>query len=263
MKYLNYLLVFLSVLSQLNSQKKSEHNAIKADKYYRDSNFVEAEEYYRKAQVENKDFKSQYNLGNCLYQQNRFDEAKSVYEKLALDINAVQSQKADAYYNLGNAQMKKNNFKDAVNSYKEALKRNPSDQEYKKNLSKALQLKKIEQKQKEQEQKEQENNNQENPKDQKNPENQNSNQDQNSKQNEKDKKNQAQENESQDDPKNKQNNQASDNPEQDLKGSKSDPNKLSKEEAEQILNMVNAKDKKAKEKLQKRSSRRIPKSKDW
>ena len=92
-----------------------------------------------------------YNLGNVLYQQERFNEAVNYYKE-AVGNAESQTQKANAYYNLGNsnlAQMKtlKNNpqeqqqaLKQGVEAYKNALKINPDDKATKYNLAYAQRL---------------------------------------------------------------------------------------------------------------------------
>ena len=66
--------------------------------------------------------------------------------------------KSEAYYNLGNNFLKQQQIEDAINSYKEALRINPSDEQSRYNLSKALSLINEEDKEKNKDQKEQEKN---------------------------------------------------------------------------------------------------------
>ncbi|MEO6190580.1 MAG: tetratricopeptide repeat protein, partial [Saprospiraceae bacterium] len=141
------IIYFFVSLQLCLAQEKSKQWAQKADKLYRDSNYTEAEEFYRKANAENPDFNSQYNLANALYKQGRYNEAKLAYEIAASQKDAVDHKKAMAHFNLGNTQVNAKKYESAIDHYKESLKLQPSDPATKLNLAKAIQLKKIEKQQ--------------------------------------------------------------------------------------------------------------------
>ncbi|MEP7197871.1 MAG: tetratricopeptide repeat protein [Saprospiraceae bacterium] len=231
------------------AQEKNKNWAMKADKFYRDSNYAEAEEFYRKASPTGLDFNSQYNIGNSLYQQGRFAEAKVAYEKASGSKDAIDNKKAMAFHNLGNSLMNSKDYEGAMKNYIEALKLQPSDQDTKQNLAKAIQLKKIEQKQQQKkDQEKQDQNKDQNKQDQK------QNQDQQQKENKKDDPKQNSSNKNQKEEESK--------PEKEQDQSNQNK-KLNKEEADQLLKMVEAKDRKAKEKMQMINKRKKAKDKDW
>ena len=105
--------------------------ALKGDKFFRDSAFMEAEESYRKANELRPEFKYQYNIGNSLYNQGRTKEAADYYEKSISSSNS-EAIKSKAYYNLGNSHFNQKQYDKSIEAYKESLKRNPNDLENKK-----------------------------------------------------------------------------------------------------------------------------------
>jgi len=206
----------------------------KADKLYRDSNFLEAEEQYRKVNGIRPYFDQQFNIGNSLYQQGRLDEAKSAYEKSLGQEGSNEVKKSHALYNLGNTYFAKKEFDKSVEAYKQSLKLNPQDKETKINLAQALQQQRIQQQQQQQQKQQQQEQKQE-----------------------QQKQNQGQQQEPQKrDPNNKDNSP----PEENQSPNNGD---LKKEEAEQLLKMVDDKDKKVKEKLQRMNRQKAKKEKDW
>ena len=84
------------------------------------------------AKLKKDDFAAHYNLANSYYKQNRFEEAKTEYERA----NALAKTKADkmaALYNLGNAHMKTNAPEKAAEYYKQSLKQDPYNEKVRKN----------------------------------------------------------------------------------------------------------------------------------
>jgi len=71
------------------------------DLYYDQGEFLEAEEAYRKANAEKQNAQAQFNLGNSIYEQARYDEAIQYFESAAQQ-SSDPLLKAQAYHNLGN-----------------------------------------------------------------------------------------------------------------------------------------------------------------
>lgn len=132
-------------------------------------------------------------------------------------------QKANAYYNLGNALYQKGNFKGSIDAYKQALRIKPGDQETQHNLSVALKK----QQQKEQQQQQQEN---------------------------KQKQDQQQQNQDQ--------KNSNPNKNQQEQGENTQ-RKLSKEEAEALLNIMDEEEKKVQSKLRQAGKTNSQVKKDW
>lgn len=132
-------------------------------------------------------------------------------------------QKANAYYNLGNALYQKENFKGSIDAYKQALRIKPGDKETQHNLSVALKK----QQQKEQQQQQQEN---------------------------KQKQDQQQQNQDQ--------KNSNPNKNQQEQGENTQ-RKLSKEEAEALLNIMDEEEKKVQSKLRQAGKTNSQVKKDW
>ncbi len=131
------------------------------DRYY-DQNYADAEIKYRKAlEKEHQLVEGQFNLGNALYKQGKYDEAVRAYEAARQGASGAQAR-ADASYNMGNAWMKAQDYQKAIDSYIDALKLNPDDQEAKYNLSYALRMLQQQQQQNKQQQNQQQNKQQKN-----------------------------------------------------------------------------------------------------
>lgn len=101
---------------------------------YAQQDYVAAEEAFRRALEVRPHLKSNYNLGNAVYQQERYREAIKHYEAAAQNTPAPR-QRADAYYNLGNAYLQAQDPQQAAQAYQEALKLRPSDLDAKHNLT--------------------------------------------------------------------------------------------------------------------------------
>lgn len=242
---------FLFLISWASGQALNPY-AQKGDRMYRDSNYVGAEEAYRKANAENPSFNFQYNLANSLYQQGRIKEAQSAYEKSISNSSTTPQQLSSAYYNLGNTNFHNKAYDKSIEAYKESLKLNPKDAAAKINLAQAKRMK-VQQQQQEQQQQQQNKQQEQKQQDQKPQDQKDKNQQEqkNQPQNEKNADQKKIDN-SQDDPKEKKEDQGG-----------TEEKKLTKEEANQLLKMVEDKDKKVKERLQQQNRKRVPKDKDW
>lgn len=106
-----------------------------------------AEEYQKAANINSKNSKTLYNLGNALYKGKKNQEAQKVFDdaaKTAKDVNG----KEKAVYNKGVTLTRLNKLKESIEAYKGALRLNPADEEARQNLQKALnELKKQQQQQ--------------------------------------------------------------------------------------------------------------------
>ncbi len=116
-------------------------NLRQGDKYYYQNNYVQAEEAYRKAlQDDEKSVNANHNLGNALYNQERYEEAVKYFENAAIT-STNEAEKADAYHNLGNAYLSQvptvekpeqgqEVLQKSIEAYKQSLKNNPNDDAY-------------------------------------------------------------------------------------------------------------------------------------
>lgn len=119
---------------------------------YNSKNYTNSEESYRRAlEINTENYKGMFNLGNSIYQQERYEEAVKHFES-ASAYAPDDNTRAQALHNLGNSHLKLKDYENSVKAYIESLKLNPSDQDAKYNLAYALQkLKEQQQQQQEQE----------------------------------------------------------------------------------------------------------------
>lgn len=115
---------------------------------YLDREFEEAELSYRKSLDENADREeSIFNLGNALYQQERYKDAIVRYEESIKDLEDDE-ERSSAYHNLGNSLLSEvlkkidsqqpvvsDSLNASINAFKEVLKLNPKDQDARYNLT--------------------------------------------------------------------------------------------------------------------------------
>ena len=201
------------------------------DLFYDQREFNVAEEEYRKANAIDESSTGAFNLGNAIYQQERYDEAVAQYERAA-EQAADPKLKAGAYYNLGNTHMQAQQFDKGIEAYINALKADPEDIDTKKNLTMALQQLQQQQQQQQQQQDQEQSEGDE-----------------------------EQESEPEDQPQQGQDDaQQEDQVPQPGEDQQQD---LSREEAEQLLRIVDAEDQKVQEKLRKGAGEKKKPKKDW
>lgn len=210
--------------------------------HYNNKNFIDAEVNFRKG-VEKApdDFLSNFNLGDAFYKQEKYDEAIRSFQS-ALGKANDDKTKAKVYHNIGNSLLKSSKIQESIEAYKSSLKLNPDDYDTKYNLSYALSLLKDNKDQQQQNQNNQDQDQQ----------NQNQNQDQ---QNE----DQQQQNNQQRNP----NPQNQESQQDNLKQQQPNEQKISKEEAQRILDALKNNEKDLQKELRKKTGRVRKTDKDW
>jgi tetratricopeptide (TPR) repeat protein len=101
---------------------------------------------------------ARFNLANALQKQNETEESKKNYDEIIAkaDVNSLRSE---SQYNKALAYIKEKDLPNAITSFKQSLKGNPSDDDARENLQKALNdLKKQQQQNQPQNQKQQQQN---------------------------------------------------------------------------------------------------------
>ena len=134
MKKLLYIVGLMILVLNMNAQEEKKF-VRKGNRQYDNKNYSDAEINYRKA-IEKKlgSGIASYNLGNSLYRQSKFEEAGKEYSQ-ASETNMNKNELAKAYHNLGNSYLQTQKYKESIEAYKKALRNNPSDLETKYNLS--------------------------------------------------------------------------------------------------------------------------------
>jgi len=211
--------------------------------------FRQAEIAYRQA-LDKKPDHSQwnFNLADAMYKQMKFEESAEKFGQLS-DKFENPEEKARALHNKGNSLLFNQKLEESIEAYKEALRLNPDDIETKYNLAYAQSLKKQQQQQQKQQQKNQDQN--------QNNDQQNQNQDQNQNKDQQNK-DQQQNKQDQDQQQNKQ--------DQDQQKEQQQRNKISKENAEQLLEALQNDERKIQKKVKKAQAAKAKKvtiEKDW
>lgn len=242
------LLVFLTlilavpVFSQTTDRKELVKNIRKGNKAYEKGNYEEAEVSYRRAmEVNSASFDAIYNLANTEYKQGEYEDAGKRYSSV---VNSTEdkAKKASAYHNIGNTFLSEEKYKESIEAYKSALKLRPNDMETKSNLAYAQ--KKLEE--------QQDGGGGDNDQDQQNQDQDQNNQDQN------------QDQQNQDQSQQDQNNQDQNRDQQDQ--SQQQQPELSPQEAQQLLEAIQADERKTQEKVNKEKAKAVGKQnteKNW
>ena len=254
---------FAQKATEKEKTKKPEKEIIRdGNDFYNQNNFTDAEIQYKKALEVNPNYeKANYNLGNAIYQQNRFKEALPMYD-LVTKTTENKLTKAENFHNMGNIFMKEKQYDKAIEAYKNSLRNNSKDDETRYNLALSQKLLKNEA-----DNKKKDKNNKD-----KNDDKKDQNKDDKDKKDKKDQNKDKQEGDKGDKDKDKKGDNKED-PNKDKQGEndkkKQNPqpqkNKLSKQQIKQLLEAMNNEENKTQKKVnaKKAKGRKIKQEKDW
>lgn len=154
-KYFTIMALLLLSLSTF-AQKAERDYLRKGNRLYKDSTYVDAEIYYRKALDANPNSTmSMYNLGNSLLYQNKPKEAIEQYAAVA-NIEKDKEKLAKDLHNVGVIWHTQKDYQKAIAAYKDALRKNPHDDETRYNLALAMKMLKDGQQQNQEQQQQEE-----------------------------------------------------------------------------------------------------------
>jgi len=222
------ILIVIPVVLNAQGQRKFIRQG---NKEYDDKAFKESEIQYRKAlEKDLSSYEGNFNLGDALYKQEKYEDASRRF----VDLTGKETDSKDLariYHNLGNSLLQSGRLEESIDAYKNALRNNPDDFETKHNLAWAMNMLQQQQQQQQQDQ------NQDN-------------KDQNQDQDQQDQQNQDQANQEQDQQQQPQDQQR---------------DKISREDAERILEALQQDEKQLQEKLKKQMARtqRVAVLKEW
>ena len=229
----------------------------RGNRQFRKEKYAEADISYRKALMQDTSLvATRYNLANNLYRQGNMDEAAKQLD--AVKENAAGTRfSADYYFNRGDVAIAQEDWKTAVDAFMQCLLRTPDDLKAKENFIYARN------KLMEQQQNQQNQDQNQDQQDQNQDQNQNQNQDQQNQdqnQDQQDQQNQDQDQDQQDQDQDQQN--------QDQKSGagQEEEQQLSPQQAQQLLQAIQDKEKKTQEKVDERKalmSRSRKKDKNW
>ena len=120
---------------------------------------VAVDNYKKAADKEPANETAQYNLGNALYKKGDAEEALKAYDE-AIKFSKSKSDQSGSWYNKGVSLQNNKKLPESIDAYKNALRLNPTDEDARFNLQKALL-----QQQKQQQQKDQQGKDKKKPKD--------------------------------------------------------------------------------------------------
>ena len=125
------------------------------NKLYDEGKYKEAEMDYRKALEINKESdKGKFNLGDAVYQEKNFNEATKIFEDLS-GRQLDKSTKAKVLHNYGNSLLETKQYEQSIAAYKNSLLNDPADKDTKYNLEYARSMLKKQQQQQQQQNKNQ------------------------------------------------------------------------------------------------------------
>jgi len=135
-RYISSSILLLSIGVGLAFGQSERKSIREGNKEFKKDNFVDAEVSYRSALDQNPEsYKANFNLGDALYKQEKFDESAQFFNDLS-DQKVNDKDKAKIYHNLGNTLFKQQKFGESVEAYKHSLRYNPKDMETKYNFTK-------------------------------------------------------------------------------------------------------------------------------
>jgi Ca-activated chloride channel family protein len=217
----------------------------KGNQLYKDKKYKDAQQIYSNALQKNPLSRTgMFNLGDALYKSKDYENSRKVLEA-SIKNTKDKKEQARAYHNIGNTYLEEKKWEDAINAYKESLRRDPTDADTKYNLAYANAMLK---------------------KDGGGGKDKKDNKDNKDKQNQ-DKKDQDKKDQDKKDPdkkdgdnKDKQDKGDKDKQEQKPQGQ---PSKLTKQQADNLLNALQQEEKKLQDKKEKGKAVPVKMEKDW
>jgi Ca-activated chloride channel family protein len=218
------------------------------NKEYEQKKFDQSELLYRKALDKQEDsYAGEFNLGDALYKQKKYEESARDFQRLAED-EKDPVKLSQLYHNMGNALLQSKQLEQSIAAYENALRNNPRDEETRHNLAYAQSLLKQQQQQQQNKNKDQDRNQDQKDQNQQNQDQQNQ-----------DRQNQQQQEQQQQDQQQAQQNQGQENPQQ------AQQHQISRQDAERMLQALQQNELKLQEDLKKQQARthRVKVLKDW
>ncbi len=132
------LVIWLMAIAGMAKAQDDQSLLIKGNELYKNRQYDEAAAQYQKAtDINEKNPKAQYNLGNALYRSKKNADAQKAFDAAA-ESAKDQAIKSKALYNKGVTFSSEKKLIESIDAYKETLKLNPDDNEARENLQKAL-----------------------------------------------------------------------------------------------------------------------------
>ena len=141
------LFIFLGL--QAGAQTNNEQENIKqGNDLYKKGDYDKASEKYKAVADKNpENATASFNNGNALYRSGKKEEALDAYDNSLKNLK-TPAEKSNAYYNKGVVLQNDKKLEACIDAYKQSLKLDPTNEDARQNLQKALQQQKQEQQQK-------------------------------------------------------------------------------------------------------------------
>lgn len=141
------LFIFLGL--QAGAQTNNEQENIKqGNDLYKKGDYDKASEKYKAVADKNpENATASFNNGNALYRSGKKEEALDAYDNSLKNLK-TPAEKSNAYYNKGVVLQNDKKLEACIDAYKQSLKLDPTNEDARQNLQKALQQQKQDQQQK-------------------------------------------------------------------------------------------------------------------
>ena len=111
---------------------------VKGNEWYKKGDYKQAQTEYEKVlKKDEKNTTAQFNTGVALQRQKNYTDAAKLFQTSA-ENSTDTSIRARSLYNKGIAEVNQKQLQEAINSFKQSLRVNPSDDDARENLQKAL-----------------------------------------------------------------------------------------------------------------------------
>ncbi|WP_159447428.1 tetratricopeptide repeat protein [Moheibacter sediminis] len=168
-KNILFFFFLVTVFVSVCAQSDAKDYIIGGNQLYAQKDYAKAELQYKQALSKDANsIKANYNLGNSLYHQKKYDESRAHYYKIIKNIKSSKADKHKAFHNIGKTYLDENEPEKAVQNLKEALRFNPYDEQTRYNY--ALARKMLEEQKKQDQNKDQQKDQNKGDKNQENPE---------------------------------------------------------------------------------------------
>ncbi len=137
-RHITFAFISFFMMSMTCHAQKESSDVRRGNSAYEDKHYTQAEIDYRRGLGKNKEsFSANYNLGNALYKQGKFQDAIGQYLQAGKLANNEKdkSRIASTLHNIGNSMYNMGQYDKALDSYKNALKLNPKDEETRYNMA--------------------------------------------------------------------------------------------------------------------------------
>lgn len=251
-RYMAIVAVLLFVGGEVSAQQMKERGLVrKGNRQFKREQFEKSVDSYQRAlQHDSTSFEAKYDLASALYRTERYEKAEKTLQSIVNDTTRTELERGEVAYNLGNTQFAQQKYKEALSSYRHAMRCNPNDEDAKFNYAFT---KRLIQQQEQQQQQQNQDQNQDQQNQDKNQQEQNQNQDKNQDQNREQQNQQEQQQQPQDQ-----------NGKEEQQGQGQQPEgAMSPEQAEAMLQAIQAEEDKTQDKLKEKAGVLIRGGKNW